>query len=267
MAGGLKRKTYTHRPCGGFTLIELLVVIAVITLLMAIMLPALSRARALSVRVVCKNNLKQIAFAWQMYLDDNDGKFYQDTYANMCYGGGEGTMVPGQPKPLNRYLSLPEVPDENTRAKVFKCPGDDGSLIFPFYELVGTSYQTNILLIGQNGFGSWSEGSSGTDWADVLDKRLFAGTGRASVASPARVLLLGDYTWASQWMVDYDPGVSWHRQCCHFNVAFVDGHVGFLKIRKGLFVTSEYCILPFRDLYETALTDQDAWEVPCEFCE
>ncbi len=58
----------------GFTLIELLVVIAIIAILMAILMPALNRAREQGKRAVCLSHLKQLTLSWIMYADDNDDR-------------------------------------------------------------------------------------------------------------------------------------------------------------------------------------------------
>lgn len=55
-----------------FTLIELLVVIAIISILAALLLPALGRAKAMGRRVVCASQLKQIGLSAQMYGSDNN---------------------------------------------------------------------------------------------------------------------------------------------------------------------------------------------------
>ncbi len=59
-----------RRRRGGFTLIELLVVIAVIAMLMAILLPTLSRAREQAKGTRCLSNLKQIGIAMHAYAAD-----------------------------------------------------------------------------------------------------------------------------------------------------------------------------------------------------
>ena len=59
----------------GFTLIELLVVVAIITVLVALLLSAVSQATALGQRAVCQNNLKQLYLAMSYYAADNDGFF------------------------------------------------------------------------------------------------------------------------------------------------------------------------------------------------
>ena len=62
-----------HRK--GFTLIELLVVVSVIAVLMAILMPALQRAKEQGQSAACQGNLKGFTLAVQMYAQDNEDGF------------------------------------------------------------------------------------------------------------------------------------------------------------------------------------------------
>jgi len=259
------------RRHSGFTLIELLVVIAVIAVLLAVLLPSLRKAKALTKRVTCQSNLKQIATAWSMYLDDNDGHFYQGRNANLTYGGWSG-MQPSSPHPLNQYFNLPvdlpEDPNAKTKikanARIFCCPADRGGVpgyavyekAFNFY---GTSYQTNVMLIGQNQLLMQASGQFAQFMAlhEEVNKRLINLT-LSRVDQHSRLLLIGDCGWINQWKPiphpreDWKELAEWHdRPDCH-NVAFLDGHVGFFNIRKGFYVTDQYAVLPFEELYGMA---------------
>lgn len=66
----------------GFTLIELLVVIAIIAMLMAILMPALSKVKKIAMRVVCGTNLKGLGTAQTVYAND-----YDDEYVVQGQGG------------------------------------------------------------------------------------------------------------------------------------------------------------------------------------
>jgi len=252
-----ERRLYTTTGVPGFTLIELLVVVTIICLLIALILPVLSLARKIGQRTVCQGNLKQVVYAWQMYFEDHDGLFYHALRADTLYSGWRSLKYPTAKRPLNRYLSLTDCPEKESEAKVLKCPsdiGDIGTNGFSSFSYRGASYRTNILLVGQEQVGPLAG-----DETEQLKRLRQEINGRlshlrySSVDHPERVLFIGDSPWAVQWLFPpYGEGPSWHNRHIHYNLGFLDGHIEFLQVQKGILMASRYTVIPFEELYELA---------------
>jgi prepilin-type N-terminal cleavage/methylation domain-containing protein/prepilin-type processing-associated H-X9-DG protein len=86
-----QEEMYLHNPNrwseAGFSLIELLVVIAIVSLLAALLLPALARAKEKGRQIACLGNLEQFGLALQLYSGDSDA-FYPPN-------PDDGNSVPG----------------------------------------------------------------------------------------------------------------------------------------------------------------------------
>jgi len=72
----------------GFTLIELLVVIAIIAILAGLLLPVLSKAKLKAWMAACRNNQKQLAYAFVMYANENQDVMQATQTPSGYYNGG-----------------------------------------------------------------------------------------------------------------------------------------------------------------------------------
>jgi len=136
----MNRQPYESRA---FTLIELLVVIAIISILAALLFPALNRAKERGKSIACVNNLKQIGIAVRMYADDNDGKL--------------PVAEPLPSLPIDPTNALPRICDllaphlgyatnaMPTVRTVFRCPKDNTWR----FETNGASYEWNAMYSGR----------------------------------------------------------------------------------------------------------------------
>ncbi len=100
----------------GFTLVELLVVIAIITVLLAIMLPALDAAIEIARRIKCASNLRQIGIALRCYVNDQSGATYQ-FYPFVGRAGVDPTIT-GRLEKARQQMLMPYLDNWS----VWKCP-------------------------------------------------------------------------------------------------------------------------------------------------
>jgi len=123
----------THKK--GFTLIELLVVIAIIALLLAVLTPALRKAKFAGQAVVCRSNLKSIGMAAILYAEDHGNTLPRNNGVWLLlfrpYITGLAEIVPtaateNQKLPDTSVFNCPSYPDKEQRLDYVESSWLDG---------------------------------------------------------------------------------------------------------------------------------------------
>jgi prepilin-type N-terminal cleavage/methylation domain-containing protein len=131
----------------GFTLLELLVVIAIIAILAAMLLPAISQAKARAHRASCINNLRQVGYGFHLFANDHQGKFPMRVPATD--GGSEEPSqvsddVTSEIQLVSRHFQT--LSNEIGTPRILVCPSDTRSAAdnFPTLNHENVSYFVNV---------------------------------------------------------------------------------------------------------------------------
>jgi len=158
------KRTKVLLPAEAYTLVELLIVVAIVAILLALLLPTLSRSREQARQIKCLSNLKQIGTGTAAYLLENEmfpigpreklifgdpedecaACRYKTTNTTTCHWGGKRGLIlhdsaeykgeERQRRPLTKYLYKSYHWESNferqihgkdvTEFELFRCPSD-----------------------------------------------------------------------------------------------------------------------------------------------
>ena len=264
------------RDGGGFTLVELLVVTAIIAILIALLLPARTKARKLAISAACVSNLGQCAAALQAYAANYQGVIPVDnqqvgaaaavSWANYLLGGSfSNTWTVGSASGISQ-INLPG--GYLTNQAVLTCPNNA-----PISGPVGMAPWT-YGIVGADINYIWAQGALPCDFGNSYGTdglSSFEGIKQSLVPNPSNYVLLIDSanTFSSlpgtgpawrAWYLNTNKPEGWYMVGTHVdnfggnrsavwmahgtgtgygwaNAAFIDGHVE--SCRGSRLVTAE----------------------------
>jgi prepilin-type N-terminal cleavage/methylation domain-containing protein/prepilin-type processing-associated H-X9-DG protein len=212
-----------------FTLIELLVVVAIIGILAAMLLTALTQAKASAQQTSCLNNLRQLQTAWLMYVHEQRDVFPVNAQGITNYSfnaSSTNSWVTGDATYSAdvSYIEAGTLYPYVGQPGVYHCPSDQ-SLIDSGGATRNRSYSLNYYLNGEldaqytNGLPAGTLSSVVTRYSDVTKPAVvfaFLDENQYTIEDGVYLLfLVPDNTWQNAPSDRHDQGM---------NLSFTDGH-------------------------------------------
>jgi prepilin-type N-terminal cleavage/methylation domain-containing protein/prepilin-type processing-associated H-X9-DG protein len=228
-----------------FTLVELLVVVGIIALLVAILLPALNKARQTATAVQCQSNLRQIGIAFFNYATENHDYIPPHGYAFQFLDGTRGAtfyhhLGKGGYLAQMQTFKGPLFNIPSTRFNVTRCPAETGSSFFGMsgytyfdVETMAGSYVMNFSIAQHAHY----VGYGGLDPAKCFRKRFLRGP-ETMRSSEARIVV-DTPDWGAFWVLAYfdynidapfatsfpETSYAYRHPGRTLNALYMDGHV------------------------------------------
>ena len=240
-----------------FTLIELLVVIAIIALLLSITMPALTKAKERVKSIICRSNLKQWAYIFTLYANDNDNSFPQGWQTTSVKA--EDAWLLGATLPYYSTLGLRMCPSTRPLDRPTSVVNYGGTFIDwgPFPSSANKGQWYDSYAIGSYGFNEWccdpppNDGTAGWWWGLTEGNAIR----KITVKGGYNIPLVLDSVFVDTAVDDDDipprdmdhekdtyPLASWNTNAMQFytidrhhggiNASFVDMHVQHVGIKQ-----------------------------------
>jgi prepilin-type processing-associated H-X9-DG protein len=213
-----------------FSVLELLVLMAAISILAALF-PVLNSAKSKAKRTVCLNNLRQIGLGMHLYADDSADVAPRTpgTRRNSTLGWT------GYKKVMKSYVGTDN--PSSPRNKLFGCPADtfyyaasNGHIVL----VTASLREQSITDYSSYAFNGGNLNTNLSRFGIDCSQLGIAGRTISSIIEPGKTVLIFEHSasWPFSW---HQPKLPLSPENARFNdamntVAFVDGHVGYIKM-------------------------------------
>ena len=247
-------RTVWRRPWPGFTLIELLVSVAIIALLVAVLLPSLSRARQQARSVQCLSSLRQMGIAWQCYASD-----YNDYAMPLGYSAGSTPLywwgrIVNQSVDHRKGFLWPYLAVQLQKDDLFQCPSQPWGTYSPpdtAADSVTSTYGYNGYYLSPSQTPGWSYDIGHRPWQRI-----------DTISTPTRLFVFADTLiekyplpkttayldpplcykkMAGYWRKNYYPTTAF-RHADAANALCADGHAQSFSAARGNIVCKSFNI-------------------------